>query len=99
MLRKYDEIERWIKTLKEERTRLMDVFSTLPCVQHVFRSDANFFLARVSDAGAIYNYLVAKGIIVRNRSSISLCGNCLRVTVGTAEENEHLLKALQVYGK
>lgn len=99
MLLKYDEIERWVKTLKEERTRLMELFATLPCVQQVFRSDANFFLARVSDAGAIYNYLVAKGIIVRNRSSISLCGNCLRVTVGTREENEHLLKALQIYGK
>ena len=99
MLQKYDEIERWVKILKEERTRLMATFVALPCVQHVFRSDANFFLARVSDAGAIYNYLVAKGIIVRNRSSISLCGSCLRVTVGTPEENEQLLKALQAYGK
>lgn len=98
MLQRYDEIEGWVKELIAERGRLMDAFSTLTCVKEIFPSDANFFLARVTDAGAIYNYLVAKGIIVRNRSSISLCGNCLRVTVGTPAENKTLLEALQVYG-
>lgn len=98
MLQRYDEIEGWVKELIAERGRLMDAFSTLTCVQEIFPSDANFFLARVTDAGAIYNYLVAKGIIVRNRSSISLCGNCLRVTVGTPAENKTLLEALQAYG-
>ena len=98
MLQRYDEIEGWVKELIAERGRLMDAFSTLTCVKEIFPSDANFFLARVTDAGAIYNYLVAKGIIVRNRSSISLCGNCLRVTVGTPAENKTLLDALQAYG-
>lgn len=98
MLQRYDEIEGWVKELIAERGRLMDAFSTLTCVKEIFPSDANFFLARVADAGAIYNYLVAKGIIVRNRSSISLCGNCLRVTVGTPAENKTLLEALQAYG-
>ena len=98
MLQRYDEIEGWVKELIAERGRLMDAFSTLTCVKEIFPSDANFFLARVTDAGAIYNYLVAKGIIVRNRSSISLCGNCLRVTVGTPAENKTLLEALQAYG-
>ena len=98
MLQRYDEIEGWVKELIAERGRLMDAFSTLTCVKEIFPSDANFFLARVTDAGAIYNYLVAKGIIVRNRSSISLCGNCLRVTVGTLAENKTLLEALQAYG-
>lgn len=98
MLQRYDEIEEWVKELIAERGRLMDAFSTLTCVKEIFPSDANFFLARVTDAGAIYNYLVAKGIIVRNRSSISLCGNCLRVTVGTPAENKTLLDALQAYG-
>lgn len=98
MLQRYDEIEGWVKELIAERGRLMDAFSTLTCVKEIFPSDANFFLARVTDAGAIYNYLVAKGIIVRNRSSISLCGNCLRVTVGTSAENKTLLEALQAYG-
>ena len=98
ILQRYDEIEGWVKELIAERGRLMDAFSTLTCVKEIFPSDANFFLARVTDAGAIYNYLVAKGIIVRNRSSISLCGNCLRVTVGTPAENKTLLDALQAYG-
>lgn len=98
MLQRYDEIEGWVKELIAERGRLMDAFSSLTCVKEIFPSDANFFLARVTDAGAIYNYLVAKGIIVRNRSSISLCGNCLRVTVGTPAENKTLLEALQAYG-
>ncbi|MDE6347797.1 MAG: histidinol-phosphate transaminase, partial [Bacteroides sp.] len=45
----------------------------------------------------IYHYLVAKGIIVRNRHSVSLCGNCLRVTVGTRLENEKLIEAMKEY--
>ena len=94
MLQRYDEIEGWVKELIAERGRLMDAFSTLTCVKEIFPSDANFFLARVTDAGAIYNYLVAKGIIVRNRSSISLCGNCLRVSVGTPAETEQFYTAL-----
>ena len=56
-----------------------------------------FLLARVTDAAKIYNYLVGKGIIVRNRNSVSLCGNCLRVTVGTRGENEKLIEALKVF--
>ncbi|MCI1681520.1 MAG: histidinol-phosphate transaminase [Bacteroides sp.] len=99
MLRKYYEIERWVKTLKTEREELMKKFSKLSCTVKVFPSDANFFLARVTDAVAIYNYLVGEGIIVRNRNSISLCGNCLRVTVGTRMENDKLIEALQQYNK
>ncbi len=95
MLKKYDSIQQWVCRLIEERARLMQEFSTLPCVLQLFPSDANFFLARVTDAVKIYNSLVGEGIIVRNRHSISLCGNCLRVTVGTREENETLLAALK----
>lgn len=96
-LHRYYEIERWIKTLKEERGVLEEAFVALPCVMQVFPSNANFFLARVTDAVKIYNYLVGEGIIVRNRNSISLCGNCLRVTVGTRTENTKLLEALKKY--
>lgn len=97
MLHRYYEIERWVKTLKEERSYLEQEFAGLPCTVEVFPSDANFFLARVTDAVKIYNYLVGEGIIVRNRNSISLCGNCLRVTVGTRVENDKLLEALRNY--
>lgn len=96
-LHKYYEIERWIKTLVEERGEFMKDFGKLACVEHIFPSDANFFLARVTDAVKIYNYLVSLGIIVRNRHSIALCGNCLRVTVGTRVENHRLIDALKAY--
>ncbi len=97
MLHKYYEIERWVKTLKEERGYLEEAFVELPWVLQVFPSNANFFLARVTDAVKIYNYLVGEGIIVRNRNSISLCGNCLRVTVGTRAENTKLIGSLKKY--
>lgn len=97
MLHKYEDIAQWVKTLKQERKCLEDAFVELPCVIKVFPSDANFFLARVTDAVSIYNYLVGEGIIVRNRHSISLCGNCLRVTVGTPIENEKLIEALKAF--
>lgn len=97
MLHRYYEIERWVKTLKDERESLEAEFSELPCTVKMFPSNANFFLARVTDAVKIYNYLVSEGIIVRNRNSVSLCGNCLRVTVGTSSENSKLIEILKKY--
>ena len=96
VLRPY-EVERWVKVLKEERIWLEEAFRALPCTVEVFPSDANFFLARVTDAVDVYCYLVGKGIIVRNRHTVALCGNSLRVTVGTRPENEKLLDALRQY--
>lgn len=81
--------------IREARTSLMQAFAQLPICQQVYPSDANFFLARVTDANDIYNYLVEQGIIVRNRTNVHLCHNCLRITVGTKSENQQLLKALR----
>ena len=97
MLKDYSQVESWVKTLIEERAYLEKEFVALACTEKIYPSDANFFLAKVSDAKAIYNYLVAKGIIVRNRTSITLCKDCLRVTVGTREENNQLLETLKQY--
>lgn len=97
MLRRSPEVGCWVATLKAERAYLMEEFSKLSLTKHVYPSDANFFLARVTDAVSIYNYLVSRGIIVRNRNSVSLCGNCLRITIGIRSENEALLKALREY--
>ena len=91
------EVEKWVTTLLQERRRLMEAFQLLPICKKVFPTDANFFLARMTDAQAIYDYLVERGIIVRNRSRISLCENCLRVTIGTKNENNELLAALRQY--
>ena len=97
MLHRHYEVERWVKSLLEERTRLVNEFVELPCCEKIYPTDANFFLAKVTDAKKIYNYLVGKGIIVRNRTSISLCRDCLRVTIGTRPENDMLWEALKNY--
>ena len=81
----------------EERSTLMKAFATLPVCKKVYPSNANFFLALVNDADSIYRYLVKKGIVVRNRNRVSLCGNCLRVTIGTKDENTKLLAAMRQY--
>ena len=97
MMQKHYEVERWIKSVLEERERLIEEFQNLPCCKHIFPTDANFFLTRVTDAKRIYDYLVSKGIIVRNRSNVTLCKDCLRITIGTRPENDTLLQALKQY--
>ena len=91
------EVDKWVKLLLEERSRMIDAFKLLPICEKVFPTDANFFLAQMTDAVKIYNYLVDKGIIVRNRHRIQLCQNCLRVTIGTKTENGELIAALRQY--
>ena len=95
LLKEPSTIAGWVDALLKERSRLMDAFLSLPCCVHIYPTDANFFLAKVTDAKRIYDYLVSKGIIVRNRTKVALCGNCLRITIGTPEENDVLLDALK----
>ena len=76
---------------------LADELKQLRCVQRVYRSDANFLLVRVGDADRLYDYLLAHGIVVRNRNRVPGCSGCLRLTVGTPEENELLIKTLKEY--
>jgi len=97
MLHKHYEVERWVKTLISERAYLIEAFSKLSCVKKIYPTDANFFLTKVTDARAIYTYLVQLGIIVRNRHTVTLCQDCLRITVGTRNENDKLIEALQQY--
>lgn len=97
MMQRHYEVQRWVSTLLEERARLMEAFARLSCCKKVFPTDANFFLTRVTHAQAIYDYLVDQGIIVRNRSNVTLCEDCLRITVGTRPENDTLLEALRNY--
>ena len=97
MLQSPWDVEKWVRLLIQERERMMDSFALLPICKKVYPTDANFFLARMTDAPAIYKYLIGKGIIVRNRSRVTLCDNCLRVTIGTKGENSQLLAALRQY--
>jgi len=91
------EVDKWVKTLLAERSRLMQAFLELPICEKVYRTDANFFLAKMTDAQRIYDYLVEQGIIVRNRTRVQLCQNCLRITIGMRSENNELLAALRQY--
>ena len=97
MLKDPYEVDKTVKILLQERTRLMQSFLELPICEKIYPTDANFFLARMTDATHIYNYLVEQGIIVRNRSRIQLCDNCLRITIGTRTENNELLSALRQF--
>ena len=91
------EVDNWVKILLQERTRMMDAFTMLPICEKVYPTEANFFLAKMTDATKIYNYLVDRGIIVRNRHRVQLCQNCLRITIGTKTENAELIAALRQY--
>ena len=86
-----------VNTIVSERKRLASILPRFPFVQQVFPSDANFILVRVDDANALYDYLLDKGIIVRNRTRVPGCAGCLRLTVGLPAENESLLNALASY--
>lgn len=97
MLDDLQHIELWRATLLNERSHLLPAVAELPVCQAVYPTDANFFLARMKDADRIYHYLVDRGIVVRNRSRVQLCDNCLRITIGTPEENNALLGALRQY--
>jgi histidinol-phosphate aminotransferase len=92
-----DDVNTMIKETVKEREELVKDLVQLPSVQKVYPSDANFVLAKMTEATSIYNYLKEKGIIVRNRSNVILCEDCLRITVGTPKENRQLLDALKNY--
>lgn len=92
-----DKINGWIKTIVQERELLSAEISKLSFVLKVYPSEANFILIKTKDALAIYNYLTSKQIIIRDRSKVELCEGCLRITVGTKEENQSLLNTLKQY--
>lgn len=88
-------VEKWVSLILSERKHMIQAFRELPSCIEVYPTDANFFLAKMTDAQGIYDYLVKKGIIVRNRTRVTLCKDCLRVTIGTKTENAELLSALR----
>ena len=97
MLADIPKVNKWLTTICSEREIVIPAFAELPFCKKVYPTDANFFLAKVDDAERIYHYLVEHGIVVRNRNRVVLCGNCLRVTIGTPQENCELLSALRQY--
>lgn len=97
MMQDLGRVNQWLAQIKSERAKVMPAFADLPICKKVFPSQANFFLAKVTDANALYNYLIDCGIVVRNRTRVSMCGDCLRITIGTPTENNELMAALRKY--
>ncbi|QMU28436.1 histidinol-phosphate transaminase [Adhaeribacter radiodurans] len=86
-----------VKEIKESREILVKALKHLPVVKKVYPSDANFILVEVTDANAVYAYLLNNGIVVRNRTTQPGCFNCLRISVGTKSENGKLVTCLKNY--
>ena len=96
-LQNVDQVNDWIKQTVKEREKLISTLSSAHFVTKIYPSDANFILVKTTNPSDIYNFLVEKGIIVRDRSKVELCEGCLRITVGTPEENELLIHTLKNY--
>lgn len=84
-----------VEEIIEQRAQLANDLLQLSITEHIYPSDANFLLVKVKDAPGTYRYLMDKKIIVRDRSKVALCKNCIRITVGTPQENKSLITALQ----
>ena len=97
-LEEVGQVNEMIKALVTMREELAQKLASLPFVLKVYPSDANFLLVKTTDAHHVYDYLLEDGIVVRDRSRVELCAGCLRITVGTAKENEALIAALRGYG-
>jgi histidinol-phosphate aminotransferase len=96
-LENVDQVNEWIKETLKERDNLVLQLKNFDFVLDIYPSDANFILVKTTDPKAIYNFLVQRGIIVRDRSKVELCEGSLRITVGTPDENSILIKNLQDY--
>ncbi len=92
-------IDEWTAAVLDERTILSDDLVALAFVEKIYASDANFLLVKVADAEAVYRLLLESHIVVRNRNNVELCGGCLRITVGTPDENERLIRVLRQFEK
>jgi histidinol-phosphate aminotransferase len=88
-----------VKTLNQNRDSLKTALKELAIVEHIYPSDANFLLVRFSNAKQIFDYLIEQKTIVRDRSKVVLCDNSLRISIGTEQENNHLLSLLTNYSE
>ncbi len=92
---KHRDVEAWISKTLDERSRIVASLARFEFVLEIYPSDANFVLVRTTDAKAIYTFLVKEKIVVRDRSNVQFCAGCLRITIGTSEENDRLISALE----
>lgn len=92
-----EQVNEWIKDTVAEREKLVTALAAIESVEHITPSDANFILVKLQEPRALYNFLVNKGIIVRDRSKVELCEGCLRITIGISEENSKLIAAIEQF--
>jgi len=93
-LKDYSKVQNMIQIIISERERVAQQLQDISMVEKVFPSQSNFLLVRVQEADQVYQDLLQKWVIVRNRSKVELCENCLRFTIGTPDENDLLLESL-----
>lgn len=96
-LENVDTVNAWIKETVAEREELVKALLSIEQIDHITPSDANFILARLVQPRELYNFLVSQGIIVRDRSKVVLCEGCLRITVGTPDENRKLVTSIKQF--
>jgi histidinol-phosphate aminotransferase len=89
------QIKEEIISIIAQREQLLKVLSEVSFVSFIYPTEANFILIKVDNANQRYDELIAKGIVIRNRTTQPLCENTLRLTIGTAEENQKLIAALK----
>lgn len=98
-LSKIDVLKENVAYILNQKEFLTKKLGSISIVEKIYKSDANFLLVKVKKANDTYTYLAQKGIIVRNRNNVTLCGNCLRITIGLAHENEQLIVHLQTFAE
>jgi histidinol-phosphate aminotransferase len=98
-LKNVAEVKAWVDELLDNRSLLAEALEKMSCVKHIYPSDANFLLIRVDDPDCLYNFLCKQGIIVRNRNRVEKCAGCLRITIGTKNENAQLINAINDYDR
>jgi histidinol-phosphate aminotransferase len=94
-LEEVGQVNDMIRLLVDMRDALADVFQLMPTVQEVYPSDANFLLVKINEARKVYEFLLTKGIVLRDRSNVQLCNDCLRITVGSEQDNTILVEAME----
>lgn len=94
-LEEVGQVNDMIRLLVDMREALAEVFASMPTVETVYPSDANFILVKIKEARAVYEFLLTKGIVLRDRSNVQLCNDCLRITVGSEQDNTLLVDAMQ----
>jgi len=98
VIEKRGDVDQWVEQTLRERDRLSEELSLFEPVEEIYPSDANFVLVRMHNATEIYKHLIREKIVVRDRSNVELCDGCLRVTIGTPDENSRLIASLRLFG-